>query len=245
MDLRNRTVLITGGTSGIGAELVALLAPHNDKIIILGRHRERMQGIVDQHDNVDGHVVYLEHPSEWVPTWEAILETYPNLSVVINNAAVQYVPLISTDEFSLDSVSVELTVNLQAPITICALTLRHFLGQDGPTAFVNITSGLAFYPKTTSSVYCATKAALHSFSQSFRYQTEGTNVSVIEAVLPLVDTPMTAGRGTHKLAPDVVAQQIIQGIERGNEEIYVGKARFIPILSRIWPSLIKRILKNG
>ena len=112
------------------------------------------------------------------------------------------------------------------------------------TIILNINSGLGFVPKTSSAVYCATKAALDIFSQSLSYQLEQTNVRVQQAFLELVDTPMTAGRGTNKMSPKLAAQKIIYGIENDISINNIGKVKLLRVLLRLVPSIAKRIMKK-
>jgi uncharacterized oxidoreductase len=136
-------------------------------------------------------------------------------------------------------------VNFLAPVWLSYLALGVFQANARRSAIVNVSSGLAFYPKTSSAVYCATKAALHSLSQSLRYQLEGTNTRVVEAFLPVVDTPMTAGRGEEKISAAQAALEIVAGITRGHNEIFVGRTRWLPVLTRISPAIPRTILKHG
>ena len=245
MQIINRTILITGGTSGIGKALVEHLAPTNERILVVAKNPQRLEALREEYNNVDTYVCDLAAQDSVKTVFDTVLKFHPELSVVINNAAVQFEPMLHEADFNFDGIAEEIAVNLRAPVWTCALTVKHLLqcGQDA--AFVNITSGLAHSPKKTSAVYCATKAGLSSFTASLRYQLEHTNVRVHSAVLPLVDTPMTRGRGRSKLAAVTVAQELVQGLERNQEDIYVGKAKWLPILSRISPRLMKRILKNG
>lgn len=164
-------------------------------------------------------------------------------SVLINNAAVQYTPRFIDPDFDITKIGVEVATNFTGVALLTALVLP-MLRSHPRAAVVNLSSGLAIYPKTSSAVYCASKAAVHSLSQSLRYQLAGTGVQVYEVLLPLVDTPMTSGRGQGKMSVAPAADAIIRGIERDQEEIYVGKARLLPLLARIAPGLAKRILKK-
>lgn len=165
------------------------------------------------------------------------------LEVLVNCAAIQNTPKLIDRDFRFDAIAPEVITNFVAPVWLSHLLLPDLLTRSEAT-IVNISSGLAFYPKTTSAVYCATKAALHNFSQSLRYQLAETTVCVMEVILPLVDTPMTRGRGRGKVSPEYAAQKIIEGIQRNRNEIYVGKARLLPLMMRIWPSHVKRILQR-
>ncbi len=108
-----------------------------------------------------------------------------------------------------------------------------------------MNSGLGLVPKTTSAIYCATKGALNIFSQSLRHQLEGTNIRVMQAFLPLVETPMTEGRGSGKLPADRVAADIIAGIEKNQLDIDIGKVKLLRPLARFLPSLARQIMKAG
>lgn len=148
------------------------------------------------------------------------------------------------DHFNFDSIEHETIINFLSPVWMTTLLLPLLLNSNSCASIVNISSGLALAPKMNSAIYCANKAALHSYSQSLRYQLANADIRVHEAILPLVDTPMTAGRGRNKLTADEAASGIIQGITRGVDEIYIGKARLLPMLMRLSPSLVKRILRK-
>lgn len=245
MLMKGHTIVVTGGTSGIGKSLVKLLAPSNTSIIVIGRNPIKLEELKQDYDNVVTYECDLANKMEVERIIGEIAEQHPDVSVVINNAGIQMVPTFLDDEFCFDCIEKEITVNLTSPIWVSALIIGHFITKKKPTAIVNITSGLAIYPKTSSAVYCATKAALRNFSMSLRYQLENTQVSVHEAILPLVDTPMTEGRGRNKLTADQAAHAIINGVNAGINEIYIGKSKFIPMLSRLSPSLMRRILKSA
>ena len=168
-----------------------------------------------------------------------------SVSVLINCAGVQFTPTFTDPDFSFDGIETEITTNFTAVAWLTALLLPRLMSHDGGAAIVNVTSGLAIYPKTSSAIYSASKAAVHSLSQALRYQLEGTGVGVTEILLPLVDTPMTEGRGTGKIAPGQAADEMIRGIEKGARELYVGKAALLPILNRLSPALTRRILKGS
>ena len=123
--------------------------------------------------------------------------------------------------------------------------LLPLLVRQPEASIVNVTTGLALAPKRSSPVYCASKAALRSFTRSLRYQMERTapQVRVQEVLPPLVETRMTAGRGAGKLKPAAVAARLVDTIESGVDECYVGKSRLLKVLMRLAPSLAYRVLK--
>ncbi|HVL00448.1 MAG TPA: SDR family NAD(P)-dependent oxidoreductase, partial [Dongiaceae bacterium] len=234
MQLNNRTILVTGGTSGIGEALIQRLASINQEIIVIGRNAVKLENLQDRYNNLTPYRCSLDSRGEVETTLHKIMTHHPALSVIINNAGVQFTPRFLDPDFSFESIESEITTNLTAPAWICALTLRHLL-KTPSAAIINISSGLALFPKTSSAIYCATKAGLHNFSRSLRYQLEGTHINVHEAIMPLVETPMTAGRGKGKITADAAAAAIIAGVEKGKPEIYVGKARLMPVIARLSP----------
>ncbi|WP_456417579.1 SDR family NAD(P)-dependent oxidoreductase [Thiolapillus sp.] len=148
------------------------------------------------------------------------------------------------DDFNYHEIEKEINLNLTC---VCALSylLLPALIHEEKSVILNINSGLSLAPKTSSAVYCATKAALNIFSQSLSYQLEATNISVQQAFLPLVDTAMTRGRGKNKMSAEKAAKEIIRGIEQDKTENNIGKIKLLRILFRLSPSLAKRILKNN
>lgn len=245
MKLESQSLLITGGTSGIGYQLVKQLADKNKKIIVIARDKNKLHALNDEFKNLFCYECALEDHHQLTITLAAITRQHPEINVIINNAGIQFTPMLNDADFVQESIEKEIAVNLTAPIFICASFIKLWKIHQQPAAIVNITSGLAFYPKKNSAVYCATKAGLHNFTKSLGYQLENTSISVHEAILPLVDTPMTQEHDAKKITPAYAAQEIIHGIEKNRTEIFIGKTKFIPLLSRLSPGLIAAILKSA
>jgi uncharacterized oxidoreductase len=239
MDLVNKRIVITGGTSGIGLEIVRLLARDNS-IIVLGRRDEQLKEI----PNTKFIHCELSKRSSVEKAAEKIINSNDTIDILINNAAVQYTPKFLDKDFSYEGIEREIQINF---VSICQLTyLLLPLMQKGKAACIlNINSGLGLAPKTQSAVYCATKAALHSFSKSLMYQFEGKQIMVLQAFLPLVDTAMTLGRGDRKMSPKMAAKNIVQGLSNESVENNIGKVSFLRFLLRLWPALAFRILRRA
>lgn len=241
--VKNRTVLITGGTSGIGYALVKKLAPINNETIVVASNKIKLEQLREEFSHLQTYCCSLDNSVALVNTFTEIINNHPNISLVINNAGIQETPTFLDKNFNIHRIENEISINLAAPIKICALMLPSLLELAEPSAFVNVTSGLALFPKKNSAVYCATKAGLRNFTQSFRYQLEDSNIKVYEAIMPLVDTPMTTGRGRGKISAERAATAIIEGIEHNQEEIYIGKTKLIPWIARFSPRLMAAIMK--
>ena len=243
--ISDQKILITGATSGIGHELAARLHAAGHAIVAVGRDAGRLAELADALPGIAVEQCDLGRRSDVEALVPRVFDAHPDLDLIVNNAGLQFEPRLTDPDFDLDTVETEVAVNFLAPVWLTARALPYLIASGRETRIVNVSSGLAFFPKTSSAVYCATKAALHSFSRSLRYQLDGTGVAVSEVILPLVDTPMTAGRGSGKISTAAAVSQILAGLRAGRDEIYVGKARLIPLLSRVAPSLIRNILRRS
>lgn len=232
---RPAKVLVTGGTSGVGAALTGMLLAGGHQVVVLARRAGDMAPQPGLHP--------VPCDLSDVPAVQdaaaRIAATHPDLRILIHNAAVQHaLPLSSSTPAMLIE---EATVNLLAP-ALLTQALAPALGKGG--AIVAITSGLATFPKERAGLYAATKAGLHSFALSLRYQMEGRGIAVIEVVLPLVDTPMTAGRGRGKITAEAAAAAILRGVAEGKPVIRVGAARALPLIAALAPWLGRRMLRG-
>ncbi|GII96083.1 SDR family oxidoreductase [Sinosporangium siamense] len=249
MELTGATVLVTGGARGIGREMTRLLVGLGAHVVAVGRAPGPLAALrLEYGDRVSTEAVDLSDPDAVDAFGDELPGRHPGLSVVINNAGVQNLCdfLTADARDSRPALRRELAVNLDAVISLSTGLLPH-LSSHSSAAIVNITSGLAIVPKASAPVYCAAKSAVRTFTRSLRYQCEdgAPHIRVIDAVLPLVDTEMTRGRGQGKISPAQAAQAVIDGIRRDRAEIYIGKARLLPFLMRLSPTLGYRALRNG
>ncbi|MCU7921880.1 MAG: SDR family NAD(P)-dependent oxidoreductase [Candidatus Thiodiazotropha sp. (ex Dulcina madagascariensis)] len=243
MELSQKNILITGGNSGIGLSLARQLSALGNSLIVVSRSQKNWSEFSRFRSAVVTMQCDLSKQQEVLSLVEKLESSNITLDILINSAAVQHTGRLTDGAFSFTDIGTEVDTNFTSIVRLCSLLLGGLLSRPR-SAIVNLSSGLAFYPKTSSAVYCATKAALHSFSQSLRYQLAGTPVQVTEVILPLVSTPMTEGRGSGKMSPDAAAEAIIKGLKNGRTEIYVGKARLLPVMMRLWPGFVKRMLKK-
>lgn len=245
MDLTNRTIVVTGATSGIGLALTNKLSSRGNRVVAVGRSAEKLEALERNVKNIMPFRCNLTSKGEVITLSQYIATLDQPATVLINNAAIQLTPKFTDVDFSFDGIETEIDSNFTAVTRLVSLMLPSLLERSEGSAIVNLSSGLAIYPKTSSAIYSATKAAIHSLSQSLRYQLEGTAVGVTEILLPLVDTQMTKGRGIGKITPERAAEEIIASIIKERDEHYVGKARMLPLLSRISPLITRRILKSA
>lgn len=233
-------MLITGGTSGIGLALARQAAARGADVIVCGRDGARLEAAGDA--GLRTIRADIASPSDRARLI-AELEREGGLDILVNNAGVQR-NVVFADGVSDALVSEEVEINLTAPIALCTLALPGLLRREA-AMIVNVTSGLALAPKRSAPVYCATKAGLRAFTKALRYQLEGSTVRVIEALPPLVDTPMTSGRGRGKITAETCAEAILDGMEREQSEIYVGKVKALRAAMWIAPPLGYGVMRDA
>jgi len=171
-----------------------------------------------------------------------LVSLYPQATILVNNAGVQFNgPIAEASEANIEQ---ELTVNFLAPVLL-ARAFIPLLSKHTEAAIINVSSGLALVPKEDAAIYCASKAALHSFSKTLRWQLEATPIRVFEVLPPLVETAMTAGRGKGKITAAQLADEFWEGFQRDRKEMLIGKAKLLAWVNRLAPRLAEKILRPG
>jgi uncharacterized oxidoreductase len=192
MQTTGNTILITGGTSGIGRALAEAFHQLGNQVIVAGRRRELLDEITTANPGMTSSVLDVADLASLGDFAAKMAKEYSSLNVLINNAGIMKPEnLREGDDFSTAEATV--TTNLLAPLRLTAALLPHLKRQ--PRAVVmNVSSGLAFVPMALTPTYCATKAAIHSWSQSLRWQLRGTAVEVLELIPPYVQTDLMGAR---------------------------------------------------
>ncbi|VAW97416.1 hypothetical protein MNBD_GAMMA21-2510 [hydrothermal vent metagenome] len=243
MNIKKKRIVITGGTSGIGYEIVKYLHPDNE-VVVISRSASKLNKLSQDFEGVITYQADLSKLDDVETVADSIVKHFESIDLLINNAAVQHTPTFIDDEFKYETINYEITLNFTSICSLIYLLLPALLHQN-KAVILNVNSALALTPKTSSAIYCATKGALNIFSQSLRYQLEKTNISVQQVFLELVDTSMTIGRGKNKISAEDAAKKIILGIERDISDNYIGKVKLLRIFLRLMPSIAQRILKSS
>ena len=236
MDVRGRLALVTGGSDGIGREIALQLQAAGAEVIVTGRSTEKLQAMAAS--GFGTIVGDLSNPAGI----DAVVHGVAGkpLALLVNNAGVG--SAYDLDDIpSLASAAQCIDTNLYAPIAIITRLLPQLKAQRDAMV-VNVTSGLAIAPRAGGPIYCATKAALRSYTQAIRHQLKDQGVKVVEALPPLVATSMTAGRGGKMLPASECAAQIIRGIKADTAEIAVGQTKLLRLVHSISPALARRIM---
>ena len=231
MNLSGNTILVTGGASGIGLALAKRFLERGNEVIICGRRAERLEQVRSEFPMVHTKIVDVADADARAELFHSVTQEFPAVNVLVNNAGIQRrIDLTAGDDWK--STRSEIEINLDAPIHLTQLFLPHFAETEN-AAIMNVTSGLSFMPLANVPVYCATKAALHSFTLSLRWQLKESVVKVIEIIPPAVDTDLQApGLHTFGVNVDEFADHVFDELESGSIEISYGTAHAASQASR-------------
>jgi uncharacterized oxidoreductase len=222
------TILITGGGSGIGLALAANLLQRGHRVIACGRDAARLRAAKERLSALETITADVSSAVSRASLLDWLQGNAPELSMLINNAGIQRHLDLRSSDIAMQKVESEIAINLHAPILL-ALAVLPLLRKSSSSTIVNVTSGLAFCPLAEVPVYCATKAALHSFTLSLRHQLAGY-VRVVELAPPIVATDLDRdGRrpdsgGPPMISPDAFATEALDRLFAGEDEIAVGMA---------------------
>ncbi|QWF69792.1 SDR family NAD(P)-dependent oxidoreductase [Methylomonas paludis] len=189
MKLTGNTILITGGGSGIGRGLAEAFHHRGNKVIITGRRLALLEETVRANPGISYLTLDVTDSAAISQFTVQLLDQYPDVNVLVNNAGIMEPENLLASEVDLNVAENTIATNLLGPIRLSAALLPHLQSKENP-AIINVTSGLAFLPLAMTPTYCATKAAIHSYTQSLRYQLRETPVQVIEIAPPYVQTEL-------------------------------------------------------
>ena len=200
MKLTGNTILITGGGSGIGCGLAECFHKLGNQVIIAGRRKSALEATTSANPGMKSITLDIEDPSAIRAFAAKVIQENPALNVLINNAGIMRPEDLRAQQPDLADAEAIVTTNLLGPIRLTAALLPH-LRKQAYSAVMNVSSGLAFVPLALTPTYCATKAAIHSYSQSLRYQLKGTTTEVLELVPPSVQTDLMSGAADPRAMP--------------------------------------------
>jgi len=226
MKLTSNTILITGGSSGIGLALAQRLSSLGNKLIICGRRADRLEAAKQNDPTIDIKVCDVSSETQRIELVQWLKSHHPDLNVVVNNAGIQFKSIIGST-LNMNQVRQEIETNILAGLHLSDLVVPLLQGKANAT-IINVSSGLAFVPLAFMTVYCATRAFVHSMTMSMRFSLRQKGIEVIEIIPPSVDTELGKERRTdpsqsHGGMPiETFIQEAFQGLEAGSPEVIVG-----------------------
>jgi uncharacterized oxidoreductase len=200
MNLTGNTILITGGGSGIGRGLAESLHALGNQVIIAGRRQHALDETTAANPGMKSLPLDIENPEAIREFAAKALVEFPSLNFLINNAGIMRAEKLVAQQPDLADAETIVATNLLGPIRLTAALLPHLLKQQR-AAILNISSGLAFLPLALTPTYCATKAGLHSYTLSLRYQLRSTGIEVLELIPPYVATNLMSGADDPRAMP--------------------------------------------
>jgi uncharacterized oxidoreductase len=250
MQLCGNTILITGGTSGIGLELATQLSRRHNTVIVTGRDARKLQVVQDRLPDVHVYQSDVSDPADIAALFARVTVDFPALNVLFNNAGVMRMLRLDGHN-GLRDIGREVETNLLGPMRMVEQFLPILTAQP-EAAIVNSSSGLAFVPLASAPIYCATKAAIHSYTESLREQLAHTRVKVFEVAPPPTGTPLmddfgsasynSRSRGVMRV--DRLVKALMRGLEQDRPEIRPGVSTFLYAMSRLAPMFMLRQLSR-
>ena len=200
MKMTGNTMLITGGGSGIGRGLAEAFHALGNQVIIAGRRKEALDATTAANPGMKSATLDIENAASIRAFAAKLTADYPKLNVVIQNAGIMRVENFKAQPEGLADAESIIATNLLGPVRLTAALLP-VLQKQSSSAIMTVTSGLAFVPLAPTPTYCATKAAIHSYTQSLRYQLRGTTTEVLELIPPYVQTDLLNGASDPRAMP--------------------------------------------
>ncbi|WP_163401067.1 SDR family oxidoreductase [Flavobacterium fluviatile] len=244
MKILNSTVIITGGSSGIGFEICRQLIESGNKVITCSRSLEKLTAAQKKLPNLIIYQCDIAHETACKSFADWIIENHPDANVLINNAAIVTRNNFIEDAFALENLNKEISTNFIAPLRLTKL-LYPVLIQNSHPKIINITTGLVYVPRAVYTFYNSAKAALHSFTQVLRYQLKEENIQIIEVLFPAVDTPWHDGNPPKiAITPEKAVSEMLKGISRNKTEIRISKVKLLYFIYRLTPKFAFKKINN-
>jgi uncharacterized oxidoreductase len=247
MKMQSNTIFITGATSGIGQGLAEAFHKLGNQVIISGRREERLKSVCAANSGMRYLVLDVRDPNSISSVAAEAIAAFPALNCVISNSGVQHNYNFGTDApFDDLGMIEEIDTNLAGVVRVAAAFLPH-LKKAHDAVLANVSSGLAFVPLARFPIYCATKAAVHSFTMSLRQQLRGSGVKVIEIIPPYVATELGGPRKEAQLAGSAVPQpmpldafiaETMKELATGADEVVIENAR--NLMGAASPELVRK-----
>jgi uncharacterized oxidoreductase len=212
------SVLITGGSEGIGLGLARRYLAAGARVLITGRNADKLERAAHAHPGLITFVNDIGHPEEREALADHVSRTFPDLTVLINNAGIQRRVALAADHAPWAERQQEIDVLLSGPVHLNHLLLPMMLAHGKPCMVVNVTSGGAYVPQPFAPVYSACKAAVHSYTINLRFALAGTSCRVVEIIPPAVRTALAGPQATHGAPLDDFCDTVFAALSTGHAD---------------------------
>jgi uncharacterized oxidoreductase len=244
MHLTGRTILITGGSAGIGLAFALKFLELGNEVIVTGRRQAVLDEVKAKHGKLHTIRSDVADPAQVAALAMRVKAEFPRLDVLVNNAGISLYKNLKVPTDDLAGLMTEMNVNVGGVIRTTSAFIDILTRNRGTV--INMSSALAFVPLPCLPIYCATKAAIHSYTQSLRFQLEDTGVEVVEVMPPAVETDMTVdlseGDGLTKITTEELIKLSFKSLKDGASEILPGQAKQLAFMRRLAPNFINRQL---
>jgi uncharacterized oxidoreductase len=244
MKVTGRTILITGGSAGIGLAFARKFLELGNQVIVTGRRPSVLEQLRANYPKLHTIQCDVADPRQIAFLAKRVKAGYPKLDVLMNNAGIMLHKNLKVPATDLDGLMAEVNINLGGVIRMTSAFIDALTVNKG--TIINVSSALAFVPLPSAPVYCATKSAVHSYTQLLRFQLEETGVEVVELMPPAVKTELSAeiqeGGGIALISTDELIRQSFAGFESGKLEIRPGQSNLLALMRRLAPDFINRQL---
>ena len=244
MKLTGRTILITGGSAGIGLAFALKFLELGNEVIVTGRRQAVLNQVKVNHPKLHTIQSDVADPAQIAALAARVKSDFPKLDVLMNNAGIMLHKNLKAPAADLAGLMAEMNVNVGGVISTTSAFIDILRANKGTV--INTSSALAFVPLPSAPIYSATKAAIHSYTQSLRFQLEETGVEVIELMPPVVKTDLAAditeGDGVTVITTDELVKQSFASLEAGALEIRPGQAKQLAFMRRFAPNFINKQL---
>jgi uncharacterized oxidoreductase len=246
MKLTGHTVLITGAGTGLGSGLAAALHAKGNQVIITGRREEVLKSFAAKHPGMLTYTMDVAKEADVKQLFDWVSQNHPRLDFLVNNAGIMQWPDFAKPETLDGRLFDEIEINVKGLIRMTA-TFLPLLSRQPEAALINVSSGLAYMPLSMSPIYCATKAAVHSFTMSLRHQLRHGSVKVIELAPPAVESDLGKAAGPPsmefpKMKLDAFIIETLKALESGKTELPIGQSKMLKMMSRLAPGFAFGIL---
>lgn len=243
MKLTDRTILITGGSAGIGLAFALKFLELGNQVIVTGRRQSVLDQVKAKYPKLYTIQSDVADPEQITVLAARVKADFPKLDVLMNNAGIMLSKNLKAPAADLTELMVEMDINVGGVIRMNSAFVDLLTANKG--SIINVSSALAFVPVPATPIYCASKAAIHSYTQSLRFQLEDSGVEVIELMPPGVKTDMTtelAEGGITVITTDELVKQSFASLNGGALEIRPGQAKQLAFMRRLAPDFVGRQL---